>query len=62
MKTYEIRPDAIDADVAVTLYTEVLSEPKLKLVDDDALVPATKTPQFNPFLSFLLNPVSSSAK
>ena len=46
LKTYEIRPDAMDADVPVAPYTEFSTIDSD--ADDDVAVP-TKTPQFNPF-------------
>ena len=53
LKTYEMRPEAMDAVVPVALYTEVLSGLNALSVDDDDAVPPTKTPQFNSFTWFL---------
>ena len=53
LKTYEMRPEAMDAVVPVALYTEVLSDLNVLSVDDDVddddAVQPTKTPQFNSF-------------
>ena len=52
LKTYKMRPKAMDAVVPVALYTEVLSDLNVLSVDDDDAVPPTKTPQFNSFTLF----------